>query len=317
MIDAATMRARSRIVTATRDFFLSRGYLESDTPALAPSLIPESSIEVFATSLVHPWKPARELYLVPSPEVWMKRIIARAGSSVFQICKSFRNAESSGPVHSHEFTMLEYYTVGASSRDNIALTEELFSACLQPDSPPWLRPPFRVMTMAEAFSEIARLDLLRLDSVGAMAEAARSRGLMVPEGSSWEDAFNILFLSLVEPELPADRALVLDEYPSGIECLARDLPGGVFKERWELYVRGVELANCYTEERNPAAVRRYFDSQTARKTTALVPHAVDSGYPELFRDFPACSGVAVGFDRFVMSLLGRTRLAEVLMSCFE
>jgi lysyl-tRNA synthetase class 2 len=309
-IDA--MKVRSGILTATREFFLSRDYLETDTPALSPSLIPESCLEVFATEFKHPFEPGMHLYLVPSPEVWMKRVIAATGRSVFQVCKSFRNAESIGPLHNPEFTMLEYYTVGADSRDNITLTEALFDACVLPGTPAWARPPFRRLTMTEAFRDLAGLDLNALGEIDAMIAAARSLGLVVPDGTTWEDAFNIVFLSLVEPRLPADRPLVLDEYPAGIECLARDIPGRPYKERWELYVRGVEVANCFTEMGDPDAVRRYFSSQAARKEAALVPHHVDEAYPEIFRNFPPCSGVAVGFDRFVMSLLGADRLEEVI-----
>jgi len=306
------MRARSRVVGATRKFFLSRDYLETDTPALAPSLIPESCLEVFATEFRHPFEPGMPLYLIPSPEVWMKRIIAETGRSVFQICKSFRNAESIGPIHNPEFTMLEYYTVGGTSASNIALTEALFEACALPETPGWARPPFRRLTMVEAFRDLAHVDLDALGETGAMIDAARTLGLMVPEGTGWEDAFNIIFLSLVEPALPADSPLVLDEYPAGIECLAKDIPEKPYKERWELYVHGVEVANCFTEMSDPPAVRRYFASQSARKAASLAPHAVDERYPDIFADFPPCSGVALGFDRFLMSLLGGKSLDEVI-----
>lgn len=307
-----TMKARSRLVTLTRDFFLSREYLETDTPALSPSLIPESCLEVFATNYVHPYKAGFPLYLIPSPEIWMKRIIAETGRSVFQLCKSFRNAESVGRIHNPEFTMLEYYTVGATSRDNIALTEELFSVLASPSTPGAALPPFRRMTMAEAFAELAGLDLGRLQEREAMVEAARSKGLLANDATSWEDAFNIIFLSLVEPFLPPDKPLVLDEYPRGIECLARDIPGKPYKERWELYVQGIEIANCFAEMGNPAAVAEYFAAQGTRKLNSLVPHRVDAGYPALFKHFPPCSGVAIGFDRLAMVLLGKTDIGEVL-----
>ena len=307
-----TMKARSRLVTLTRDFFLSRDYIETDTPTLSPSLIPESCLEAFATDFVHPFKAGFPLYLVPSPEIWMKRIIASTRRSVFQICKSFRNAESVGRMHNPEFTMLEYYTVGATSRDNIGLTEELFGILATPETPASAKPPFRRMTMAEAFSEFAGLDLDSLGETRAIVEAAKSRGLLVDGAAAWEDAFNIIFLSLVEPSLPPDRPLVLDEYPRGIECLAKDIPGKAYKERWELYVRGIEIANCFTELGDPAAVKTYFASQGMRKLTSLVPHRVDSDYPDIFADFPPCSGVAMGFDRLAMVLLGLSGIDEAL-----
>lgn len=317
MMDATTMETRSQLVTKTRDFFLSRGYLETDTPLLAPWLIPESSLEAFATEFKHPYRPSLPLFLLPSPELWMKRLIATHRRSVFQLCKSFRNAESIGRLHNPEFTMLEYYTIGDDSRDSAAITEELFSALLLPESPAAARPPFRRITMAEAFHDYTGLDLDALDQPEAMIEAARSLDLIVNPQATWEEAFNVIFLSRVEPALPIDRPLVLDEYPAGIECLARDIPGKPYKERWELYVGGVEVANCFTEMAERDAVASYFQSQAKKKANALVPHPIDKKYPELFIDFPLCSGVAIGFDRLVMGLLGLHDIRQVINFPFE
>jgi len=316
-LDFSVLEARSRMVSLTRQFFLSRGYLETDTPALAPALIPESCLEVFATEYRHPSAPPKTLYLIPSPEIWMKQVIAHTGKSVFQICKSFRNAESVSRIHNPEFTMLEYYGVGLTRKDNISLTEALFDALADSSTPESARPPFRVMTMREAFHAFAKLDLDTCTDAPSMRAACRERGLLCPADASWEDAFNILFLSMVEPALPQDRPLVLDEYPSGIECLAADIPGTAYKERWELYVQGIEIANCFTEMADPEAVQRYFKSQQDRKRNALVPHAVDVRYPELFAHFPPCSGVAVGFDRLVMVLLGKRSIKDVMIFPFD
>jgi len=312
-----TMRARSRLVTLTRDFFLSRNYLETDTPTLSPTLIPESCLEAFATAFVHPYRAGYPVYLIPSPEIWMKRIIASAKENVFQLCKSFRNAESLSRIHNPEFTMLEYYTIGANSRDNIGLTEELFGALAASQTPKSALPPFRRVTMAEAFKEFANLDLDALGETGAMIAAAKAKNLMIDNNSSWEDAFNVIFLTLVEPALPVDRPLVLDEYPRGIECLAKDIPGKPYKERWELYVHGIEIANCFTEMGSPEAVKAYFASQGEKKANSLVPHKIDPGYPSIFEDFPPCSGVAVGFDRLAMVLLGLSDISEVVNFPFE
>ncbi|GAB6277426.1 MAG: tRNA synthetase, class II [Rectinema sp.] len=316
-MDIATQCIRSHMITILREFFLSRGYLETDTPALAPSLIPESCLEVFATEYVHPTEEHRPLYLVPSPEIWMKKVIAATGRSVFQLCKAWRNAESISRIHNPEFTMLEYYGVGLSSEDNIRLTEELFAALASQETPPRARPPFRVMSMREAWTEYARADLDALSEPEAMRTACRERGLLVASDAAWEDAFNVFFLSLVEPALPRDRPLVLDRYPAGIECLAKDIPGTMYKERWELYVDGIEIANCFTEMANPAAVRQYFSSQSAKKLSALVPHRIDDSYASVFEHFPPCSGVAVGFERLMMVLLGKKSIAEVLLFPFE
>jgi lysyl-tRNA synthetase class 2 len=306
------MRERSHLVTLTRSFFLERKYIECETPLLSPSLIPESCLEAFATEFVHPYRTGFPLYLVPSPEVWMKRLIAETGMSCFQLSKAFRNAESIGPIHNPEFTMLEYYSVGANSAFNIGLTEELFSALASDRTPPSAKPPFRRMTMAEAFADLADLDLDALQDTAAMREAALAKALILSPTATWEEAFNVIFLSVVEPALPRDCPLVLDEYPSGIECLAKDIAGKPYKERWELYVGGMEVANCFTEMGERKAVESYFASQEEKKRLSLVPHRLDPSYPSIFENFPACSGVAIGFDRLVMALTGARRIDEVI-----
>jgi elongation factor P--(R)-beta-lysine ligase len=316
-MDIRLLKERSRILTETRDFFLARDYLETDTPALAPSLIPESCLEVFKTEYDNPFVGSMDLWLVPSPEVWMKPLIAKYKRSVFQICKCFRNAESIGRIHNPEFTMLEYYTVGGTAASSIGITEELFRRCAGPDTPESSLPPFRRMSMAEAFRELAGLDLNALQDRERIIEAGRGKGLLIQDDASWEDAFNQVFLSLVENHLPEDRPLALERYPAQIDCLAADIPGTPWKDRWELYVRGVELCNCYTEASDPDAVRASFQREAERKRASRVPHRVDFSYPDIFTDFPPCSGVALGFDRFVLALTGATDIGELLPYPFE
>ena len=93
-------------------------------------------------------------------------------------------------------------------------------------------------------------------------------------------------------------------------------------ERWELYLRGIELANCYSEETDPREVRNFFESEAEIKAaTALVPHRVDRDYWKVFLPrrigetdlpFPRCSGVALGLDRLIMALTGRSSIDGVL-----
>jgi lysyl-tRNA synthetase class 2 len=311
------IRERSRVLGATRSFFLDRGYLETDTPILSPAPIPESCLEVFPTKFSNPFLGSVDLWLVPSPEVWMKQVIAERRESVFQVCKCFRNAESIGRIHNPEFTMLEYYTIGAKAKDSIAITEELFKACAGAETPAACLPPFVEMSMAEAFLAFAKIDLEAHDEAESLADAARSRGLMVPQGASWEDVYNQAFVNWVEPALPQDRPLVLSRYPARVECLAADIPGTPWKDRWELYAMGMELANCYTECADPDAVLRSMQAEAARKAGQAFPHRVDFSYAEIFDGFPSCSGVAMGFDRFFMALTGRTDIRDALIFPFE
>ena len=135
-MDLEQLRERAAIIRKVRSFFDAREYLETDTPLLAPDLIPESCLEVFETRLIAPKAaPGKPYWLIPSPEVWMKRLLARHRTSLYQICKCFRNVESSGRQHSPEFTMLEYYTMEADYLDSLEITEDLFRFLLGGDKP--------------------------------------------------------------------------------------------------------------------------------------------------------------------------------------
>ncbi len=312
---------RSRMIGAIRTFFDDRSYLEVDTPTLSPTLIPEANIENFATCFINPFMEQQELFLLPSPEIYMKRLIADGWGSLYQISHCFRNSEQVGHLHNPEFTMLEYYTVGADEVDSIVITEELFAHLLPADAPEHLRPPFAKMSVAEATKRFTGIDLDAHQDQSKLAEAARSLGLMfAEEKESWEETFNRIFLTLVEPKLPQERPLVLDRYPKQIECLA--VAEGAYRRRWELYVGGMELANCYNEERDPETIATYLreehETMVAQRSASGMPlPPVDEQLVDIFSSMEQVSGVAMGLDRLQMLLMGRSSIDEVLLFPFS
>ncbi|GHT90154.1 elongation factor P--(R)-beta-lysine ligase [Spirochaetia bacterium] len=315
-MDIELLRERSRIFRLIRSFFDTRNYLEVDTPLLAPDLIPETCLEVFETAYLAPpnskTRGTRPYWLIPSPEIWMKKLIARHRTSLYQLCKCFRNGESLGGLHSPEFTMLEYYTMDAQYLDSLALTEELVASLLGDSAAEaGIRPPFLRITMEEAFSRWAGFSLFAAVEKGTLEDEARKLGLNPPPGLSTAALYDLIFIHAVEPALPKDRAVAITDYPAFVPCLAKKSPDGKTVERWELYVRGIELANCYSEETDPKELRRYFEREGALKNqTALVPHRIDGDY---WRNvLPPCSGVAMGLDRLVMALTERSSIDSVL-----
>jgi len=316
-VDIELLRERAAIIRDARSFFDARGYLELDTPLLSPDLIPESCLEVFETHRVMPGGATKPYWLVPSPEVWMKKAIARHGASVYQVCKCFRNGESSGFLHSPEFTMLEYYTVGAGYMDSLALTEELFAFLSKGRGEHCPAPPFERLTVAEAFAMHAGFDLFEAAGrEGGLEDEAIRLGLEPRSGEDGAVLFDLIFIHAVEPELRRGRPVALLDYPAFVPCLARPGAGGRTVERWELYHGGIELANCFSEETDAERVRLFFESEAAAKEErALVRHRVDRLYWRNFagsRPFPRCSGVAMGLDRLVMALLGKQAIDAVL-----
>jgi len=313
-LDRQKIADRAAMLNQMRDFFNNRGFLEVETPLLSPHLIPESSIENFRSELVSPYGENKPLFLIPSPEIWMKQLLAMGSGDIYQICKSFRNSEQISPVHNPEFTMLEWYKTGISASDNIKICEDLVSALTGSATPPECRSPFRTMSMEEAFREFAGFSLE--ENMDAAALEARLDLHQIPrrEGESWEVLFHKLFLTLVEPELPADRPLVLRDYPSRLATLAAEIPGTPWSDRWELYMKGIEIANCYTEETRFDKIKAYYTKESKEKSeAALVPVVTSMEWVENMRDFPSSSGTAVGVDRLLSVLMGDKSIQGVIL----
>jgi lysyl-tRNA synthetase class 2 len=244
--------------------------------------------------------------------------------------------------------MLEYYTMDAGYLDSLSLTEELFGRLLGTfgglsgngrcggdplgDGLPGLpglagghnlAPPFLRITMEEAFRRWAGFPLAETAAEGkpALEAEARRLGLEPPPGLDVAALYDLIFIHAVECKLPKDKPVVLMDYPAFVPCLAQEKTGpagNLSRERWELYINGIELANCYSEETDPEKVRDFFTRETAQKEqSALVQHKVDRDYWKIFalasgKTFPRCSGTAMGLDRLIMALMGTSAIDSVI-----
>lgn len=308
--------ARSALFRKMRAYFAGKGYLELDTPCLSDNLIPEPTIYDFETECISEFYGRKKLWLVPSPEVFMKRVIAETGRSVYQFSHCFRNSEQISSTHNPEFTMLEYYTVGADEQDSVSITEELFNVSLPESAPSFLRPPFNRVSMAEMVYRLCSFDLEKAQSLSAIKAECVRLGLTPSEDDTWESAFDRIFLNFVEPNLPQEKPLVLDAYPSQIECLAANDSAKPYKRRWEMYAGGVEVANCYKELTDKARIRKVFEEESAvlraeRSISGMPVPDTDMSFAEM--DMPECSGVAMGMDRLLMLSLNKSSLEGVIL----
>ncbi len=317
-MDFTIARRRAEIIARIREFFSEQGYLEVETPILAPAVIPESHLEVFRTEYIEPYRGTRTpLFLLPSPEIWMKKLIAAGSGDIFQISRCFRNAEDPSASHNPEFTMLEWYSIGADymeSLDRFESLAEYVIAHAVPDAPEAVRPPYRRLSMDEAFSLYAGFSLVEAMEFPALAERAREIGIEPGESDDWSALFDRVFLNRVEPRLSEGHGTIVYDYPATVATLAKRKSGTPWSERWEAYIGGFETINCYTEETDPRRVAEFFESEKNAKESAAVPVTVDTTFPKLFESgFPGCSGAALGLDRFVAALLGKQRIKGVAL----
>ncbi len=321
------LRRRGELLRELREFFHARGFLEVETPILSTDVVVDRHLDPFSTMLADdPRRPeiGRRLWLQTSPEFGMKRLLAAGGdsapSAIYQVSRVFRNAER-GRLHNPEFTLVEWYRVGDDMAAGMMLLSDLAEALLPLG-------PAEQISYQDAFRRWTGIDPLTADS-GTLAAVAKERGIAVPAGLSLADRdawLELLFVELVQPnvvdslresrqlaERVAHRPVIVYDYPAGQAALAR-LRDGLVAERFELFVGGIELANGYHELLDPAELRR-------RSSAANVQRAAD-GKPTLPEDsrllaamehgLPACSGVALGFDRLVMVAVGAQSIAEVL-----
>ena len=315
MIDIETVRRRNELYAFLRRFFNDRGYIETETPLLTDRVVPESSISLFRTESDNGFGRRQPLYLIPSPEVTMKKILAEwPGQSIFQIGKSFRNGEVKTGIHNREFTMLEYYTRNADMYDSLRLTETLFSEL--PFGSRTLRRPFRQLPMAELFTAAFREPLDAILGEGGegthrrLGEICRRHGLRTAETDTAADLFNLLFVSHIEPNLPKGEPVAILEYPSVIATTAALCPDGLYSQRWELYVNGCELCICYTEGTDLERLRPLLAEEAA-----LQGAPADETFIDACGSLGHCSGNALGVDRLLMLLLEKKDIEEILIPC--
>ncbi len=315
MITPAIAHIRADLMHTIRSYFRAKNYLEVDPPVMARTLIPEAQIEVFETALVSPYDEPEPRYLTPSPELFLKQLLANDFGSLYSIGRAFRNSESTSLHHNPEFTMLEWYGVETDASSQLTLATELLhtiaGAFPEAEGSSLLAAAPETLSIARALESAAGIapDELRPDEI---EEAARRNGIRISETESPADLFHRLLVDLIEPSLPLDRPVFLTDYPSLVPTLAAqqpDAPG--FADRWELYLGGIEIANCYTEERDAAKILEFLESEHEEKARALVPHEPAMELVS-FSEAPPVSGVALGVDRLLMALTAEQDIRGVI-----
>lgn len=281
------MELRAKILWSVRSTFRGKGFLEVETPSLIPAPAPEENIETLATE---------DGYLAASPELQMKRLLMAGYERIFQICHCFRKGEFS-PRHQQEFLMCEWYRVGEGIDALMADCESL---------------------VRDACREIGLPSQIRLEGEWERIEIRSIyRRLAGWDPCVTEDPrrFDRDMVGIIEPSLPLDRPVFLVGYPSYQASLAQMRPGEPpIAERFELYIRGIELANGFHELTDSREQRtRFVRESDVRREKGMHEYPFDEFFLKgLEQGMPDSSGIALGLDRLVMVLVGATALDNVL-----
>lgn len=291
---------RERVIDTIRGFFKEKGFREVFTPILVPVPSIEPNLEIFETQLKTSKGLKRKGYLIMSPEFSIKKLLASGIGNCFEITKCFRNEEEVSRLHNPEFTMLEWYRVGANYKDIMRDFENLFLKIIGKEklvyqgetydlSLPWPRISFK-----EAFKKYADKDI---------------------EDVSDGDFYKIFF-NEIEPELrKSKKPVFLYDYPVSQAALAKKSSKDPrFAERFEVFVAGVELGNCFSELTDYKEQKERFEKdRKERKALGKTDYPIDEDLIDALKEgIPEVSGIAVGVDRLVMLAADVSSVSETL-----
>lgn len=299
------VRLRAETLGRIRDFFAARDVLEVETPLLAPATVTDLHIDSIPAQM-QVKDSLQTFYLQTSPEYAMKRLLAAGSGACFQICRSFRQGDA-GVRHNPEFTMLEWYRPGFGLDELMLEVEQLLREFLPRASVPRL-------SYRELFLRHLDIDPHRIE-LETLRRFTRERLPVDANGFDATDCLQLLLGQVIEPELP--EYCFIHDYPAVQAALARvetDSEDTPVARRFELFCRGMELANGYDEETDGKVLRARFerDRQRRAELDRPVPEIDEKLLAALEHGLPACTGVALGIDRLLMALSGAESIAEVL-----
>jgi lysyl-tRNA synthetase class 2 len=298
----ADLRQRAHLIAQIRSFFVARSYLEVETPFMAHYGVTDpylSNIQAFFRN--------KPYCLQTSPEYHMKRLLAAGSGPIFQLARVFRDDEL-GRWHNPEFTLLEWYQLnidhyGLMDEMDVFLQEILGSSAMVRK------------TYQEAFLEACAIDPLHasIEQLQQILVPYDLANVLDPNKDDKDQYLFLLMSHVVEPFLAQYTAPVaVYHFPPSQAALAKVNQG--VAERFEVYYKGVELANGFHELTDISAQAQRFEQDILQRQRlgfkSVEPdpwllNALDHG-------MPACSGVALGVDRLLALAMNKAHISEVM-----
>lgn len=326
---------RAEIISAIREFFRNKGFLETDTPCLVKVPGMEPYLDVFKTrffsELSTEKKVEEDMYLITSPEYAMKKLLVGGMEKIFQITKSFRNKESFSDRHNPEFTILEWYRAYASYLEIMEDTEELVKYIWQKfghqnngekagllnykGKEVDLTEKWEKLSVLESFERFANIDAQTFFDLDSFRKVIKKRGYAISELATFDDCFYTIFLNEIEPNLGLQRPVILYDYPVSMAALSKKCANdGRFAERFEVYIAGLELCNAFTELNDPLEQeKRLSEERNQREVMGKDLYEVDHTFIDALKfGMPPSGGNALGVDRLIMLILGESDIRNVL-----
>lgn len=303
-----TLKTRAMLIRRIREFFHARHVLEVETPTLCHTSVTDPYILSMPVSV----RPTQQAYLQTSPEYAMKRLLAAGVGSIYQITKAYRQEEL-GRYHNPEFTMLEWYRLGF---DHHQLMDEM-DALLRhvADCKPSTRVTYQALFESTLGFNPHTATLAELKAI-ALKHQVNFHGEL-NDRDAW---LQLLLTHCIEPDLGKGAPTFIYDFPATQAALSRlQKTNPPVASRFEVYWKGIELANGFHELQSMDEQRKRFEHNLHERQKLHLPllpmdeyllNALDHGLPD-------CAGVALGVDRLIMLALNKTRLNEVMAFDFE
>ncbi|MEW6997936.1 elongation factor P--(R)-beta-lysine ligase [Colwelliaceae bacterium BS250] len=307
-----TLKKRAAILAAIRAFFARHDVLEVETNALSQATVTDLHLESFTTeftALANSKDTAPILYLQTSPEYAMKRLLASGSGCIYQMSKAFRNEEP-GRYHNPEFTMLEWYRIGFDHFALMAEISTLVSNILQCK-------PAEKISYQQAFIQFIGVDPLTSSLAELKAQVAvhQLNADWVLRENNKDTVLQYLFAELVETQIGLEQPCFVFNFPASQASLAKISPTDErVAERFELYFKGIELANGFHELTDASEQLKRFQADNQLRVNNNLPEKIIDQHllSALQSGLPKCSGVALGIDRLIMLALDVDTIDDVI-----
>lgn len=293
-------------VQGLRDFLRSMDFIEVKTPSLVVCPGTEPNLDVFGTELVVGSR-RKKLFLPTSPELHLKKALALGAEKIFEMAPCYRNGEIT-ERHQPEFTMLEWYRAYDSL---VTIKKDVESLIVHLAKTLQVAPPKKISSysVAELFRIYCHFDFQADTTKEEMKDLARKLDVDVHSADSIDDFFFLIFMDKIESQLPDDELIFVEKYPPYQAALARLTPDG-WGDRFEVYWKGLELANAFHELNHPE-IQRLRSAEDLQKKKDLQKDVVpldEEFFQCLEAGMPPSGGIALGVERLFMALTNTQRI---------
>ena len=308
---------RATLLRELRTYFDERGFLEVQPPCLSRDCVVDAYIDPITVSANRLGCPDAELpnemYLQTSPELAMKRFLVAGAPSIYSIGPAFRAGEQ-GRVHNPEFTLLEWYQVGAAMTDGIGLLGSLVADILD-------RPGYDVCTYRELFRNTIGVDPVT-GAISKLRDVAQQVDPNLSESvaDDRDMLLDVILSHQIQPRLGHARPQIVTDYPLSQAALAKpSTEDSKCAARFELFAGGIEIANGYDELLDAdVLVQRAIACNEKRATNRRIKLEVETSLVRAMRHgMPPCTGVALGVDRLLMVRVGADSIHQVIPLTIE